>query len=138
MTIENAIRILAAHFGFTPRNATGQSCTPAEDCYGPGGMVEVEGEGYCYGEGVRLSYDGEGYDILSDSEADTAWDAALESYLEECVYPELPDNMVHYFDDEKWKRDAQHDGRGHSLSGYDGCEHEVKIDGEWFYLYRQN
>ena len=30
------------------------------------------------------------------------------------------------------------DGRGHFLSGYDGEEHEIKIEGEWFYIYRTN
>ena len=41
-------------------------------------------------------------------------------------------------DEEKWKNDARHDGRGHCLSSYDGHEHEVKVDGEWFYIYRVN
>jgi len=31
-----------------------------------------------------------------------------------------------------------YDGRGHFLSGYDGCENEVSIGGETYYLYRQN
>ena len=50
--------------------------------------------------------------------------------------------MRYYFDDEKWKRDARFDGRGHSLSSYDGAEHyeTVFFDGQNidFYIYRIN
>jgi hypothetical protein len=78
------------------------------------------------------------YAIGTDDEADTAWEAALDSYLEECVYPELPDSMKNYFDDDAWKRDARFDGRGHSLSPYDGNEDEQEHDGETFIIYRLN
>jgi len=81
----------------------------------------------------------EEYAVLDEDEADDAWDAALENYLAECVLIELPENLVQYFDTEKWKRDARYDGRGHSLSSYDGVEHEVRTeDGEYFYIYRTN
>ncbi len=30
------------------------------------------------------------------------------------------------------------DGRGHFMSSYDGEENEVKIDGEWYFIYRLN
>lgn len=30
------------------------------------------------------------------------------------------------------------DGRGHFLSTYDGVEREVKVDGEYYYVYRTN
>ncbi len=66
------------------------------------------------------------YAIGTDVECDDAWDESLDSYLEECVYPELPENMVNYFDDDAWKRDAMYDGRGHSLSSYDGDEVELE------------
>ena len=48
----------------------------------------------------------------------------------------------YYFDEEKWKRDARYDGRGHSLSSYDGAEYyeTVFFDGQNidFYIYRIN
>ena len=78
------------------------------------------------------------YMVLTDAEADEKWEESLDNYLEECVYQELPENFRCYFDDEKWKRDAKMDGRGHSLSGYDGEEHEETINGEDFYIYRTN
>jgi hypothetical protein len=63
--------------------------------------------------------------IGTEDEADDAWEDALDAYLEDCIYPELPRSIQNYFDSEKWKRDARYDGRGHCLSSYDGCETEV-------------
>ena len=83
--------------------------------------------------------DGE-YLVLTDDEADEMWDEQLDSYLDECVLPELPEMARNYFDTKAWKRDARHDGRGHSLSGYDGCEEEVydEEDETTYYIYRTN
>lgn len=78
------------------------------------------------------------YMILTDSEADEKWDESLDNYLDECIYPELPDVAKSYFDDEAWKRDAKHDGRGHSLSTYDGNEIELNMWGTYLYAYRTN
>lgn len=99
---------------------------------------EVSEERYDHYDMRVFSADGGEYAVANDSEADNAWDQSLESYLEECVYPELPDPLKNYFDDEAWKHDARYDGRGHSLSSYDGKENEVKIGDEWFFIYRTN
>ena len=83
--------------------------------------------------------DGEGeYMVLTDDEANDAWDESLDQYIDDCIIPELPEFAARYFDVEAWKRDAQYDGRGHSLSGYDGEENEIQVDGTWFYIYRTN
>ena len=79
--------------------------------------------------------DGKEYAVGTDSECEDAWDQSLDSYLEECIYPELKGNLANYFDDEKWKRDAKFDGRGHSLSSYDG--NEIELGGD-FYAFRIN
>lgn len=78
------------------------------------------------------------YTILTDSEADDAWDAELESYLDECVLPDLPENMRRYFDHDAWKEDAKKDGRGHALEHYDGEEKEITDPEtkEMFFAYR--
>jgi hypothetical protein len=44
------------------------------------------------------------YLVLTDSEAEKAWDEWLDNYLEECVLCELPEIAKNYFDSEKWKR----------------------------------
>lgn len=86
------------------------------------------------------TYEAEGaeYEVLTDDEAYDKWDEALESYIEECILPELPANLANYFDSEKWKQDAQYDGRGHSLATYDGEENEETIDNVVYYIYRVN
>ncbi len=78
------------------------------------------------------------YRVMTDSEADEAWDESLENYIDECILPEIPEHLRCYFDHEAWKHDAKYDGRGHSLSSYDSEEHEEQIDGEWYYIYRVN
>lgn len=90
---------------------------------------------------AKLQIEDGDYDVLTDEEADDKWDEELDNYIDECIMPEfdrhLP-NMYCYFDDEAWKRDARYDGRGHSLSRYDGEENEEEVDGVIYYIYRQN
>ena len=88
----------------------------------------------------------EDYRVLTDEEADEAWEESLNSYIEECITPEIDKisegagNLSYYitFDEEAWKRDARMDGRGHSLSSYDGHENEETVNGITFYIYRIN
>lgn len=78
------------------------------------------------------------YLVLTDEEAEEVWEQSLDQYLEDCVLCDIPLTLRCYFDSEKWKDDAKQDGRGRSLSSYDGTEHEVKIGNEWIYIYRTN
>lgn len=79
--------------------------------------------------------DGGEYMVLTDDEADQAWEESLDSYIEECIYPEFQnETLKNYFDEDAWKNDARHDGRGHSLNSYDGNEEESN----GFYIYRIN
>lgn len=45
----------------------------------------------------------------------------------------LIDDIDHFIEDA-----ISCDGRGHFLSSYDGEENEIKIDDQWFYIYRTN
>lgn len=83
-------------------------------------------------------YYGEEYIVATDEEADEIEDEYLDNYLEECIYPELPENLRFYFDDDAWKRDARVDGRGHIISTYDGDENYVYVNGTTYYIYRTN
>lgn len=85
------------------------------------------------------------YLVVTDEEADKAWDENLESYIDDCM--EIPDHVKPYFDREAWKKDARMDGRGHCLSGYDLSERQVEVlslshDDQrtmtTYYIYRQN
>lgn len=85
-----------------------------------------------------IEYGSQEYLVVTDSEADELWDESLDNYIDECITPELPEAYRYYFDDEAWKRDARMDGRGHSLSIYDGDENEQTIDNDTYYIYRTN
>lgn len=78
------------------------------------------------------------YLVLTDDEADERWEESLDSYIDDCILPELPGNLQNYFDSEKWKNNAKYDGRGHSLSSYDGNEYEEKVNGTMYFIYRIN
>lgn len=83
-----------------------------------------------------FSYGSMEYLCLNENEADIAQDDRLESHIDECL--DIPEDIMCYFDREKWKSDAKMDGRGHILASYDGDEHEVEVNGEWLFIYRQN
>lgn len=75
--------------------------------------------------------------VLTDSEADDAYERQLDNYINECL--EIPDHIRNYFDEEKWKHDARIDGsRGQSLSSYDGDENYESTNEGTFYIFRTN
>jgi hypothetical protein len=80
------------------------------------------------------------YLVLTDEEADDAWDESLDNYIEEAVLHEIPERYRAYFDSDSFKEDCKIDGRGQSLSPYDGEEnYEVDPESkEGFYIYRTN
>jgi hypothetical protein len=82
-----------------------------------------------------VSIGGREYRVMSDDDADAAFDDYLESMLDEGGM--VPGADGPYFDRAAWKKDAAMDGRGSSLASYDGDEHEFCVDGsDWYYLYR--
>lgn len=83
--------------------------------------------------GDEWKVDGATYRVLTDDEADAALDEYFEQLLDDgCI--EGADSP--YFDRDAWKKDAETDGRGHSLAGYDGEEHELNFGD--LYAYRVN
>ena len=90
-----------------------------------------------YGDS-HYEYGNQEYQVLTDSEADNLWDEYLDSYIDECILDQLPEAYRNYFDSESWKHDAKNDGRGHSLSTYDGREYEEDVNGTTYYIYRKN
>lgn len=74
------------------------------------------------------------YRVLTDNEADQAWDNYLDSLLDDGDV--VPGADSPYFDRDRWKRDARIDGRGHSLASYDGSEHMINLDTETYYIFR--
>lgn len=84
----------------------------------------------------EFDINGETILCLTDSEADARWEEELDHYIDDCVLPEIPEYLRNYFDEERWKDDARDDGRGWAIAKYDGDEHVIEVDGEWFYIYR--
>lgn len=114
-------RALAAHFGLTGALDEQIRQTPYDN-----DVYEVDGE------------DGE-YRVLTSAERDEAIEQAIESYIDECILPELPEAYRNYFDSAAWKRDVLLGGEGDSMiAPYDGSAHEECIDGEWYYIIRVN
>ena len=88
---------------------------------------------------TRFSLGRKEYLVMTDEEADAAWEQALDSYIDDCILDGKDGVLAQYFDRDAWKRDARFDGRGHSLSSYDGDEHEIRLeDGTYLYIYRTN
>ena len=101
------------------------------------GVSKKDIEQSTYDENI-FEFVGQEYLVVTDEEADDLWEQELDSYLEECIYPELTGDLSRYFDDEAWKRDVKFDGRGHSLARYDGHENEETVKDETYYIYRVN
>lgn len=99
--------------------------------------LEEVGDGP-YGYGVSFKYGRWEFAVMTDDEADAAWEESIEYYVDECILPELPEWCQSYFDTERFKRDAKIDGRGHSLATYDGDEHGIvdPVTNSYFVMYR--
>jgi len=92
-----------------------------------------------YGGGEYVEADGGEYRVMTDSEANEAWDESLDSYIDDFIIPEIGnDTLKQYFDIESWKQDARYDGRGHCLNCYDGSEECETVNGIDYYVYRTN
>lgn len=121
----------------------------------------------CYGLTV-FSHGNAEYAIGTDSEADSAcqdyvkdsiWAFKAGFILSQCELPYELEEAIQAFQEDKCEsaNDAllalvekcttlesftqsavSADGRGHSLSSYDGSENEQEHDGETFYIYRIN
>lgn len=113
---DDRVRALAQHLGVKP------------------GQVEEDGL-----EELSVNGGRETYVVMTDKEADDAYERALENYVEDVIMPEIPEAYQMYFDDRRWKDDAYVNGsRGEELNRYDGVEHMETVDGVDYYIYQTN
>jgi hypothetical protein len=91
-----------------------------------------------YGDN-RYTCGGATYRVLLDDEADDAETAYWESYIDDAVINQIPDDLQSYFNRDQFVADMKrYEPRGR-IAGYDGCENEYSApDGEWYYIYREN
>lgn len=77
--------------------------------------------------------------ICTDEAADYLCDEELDNYIDDCILPEIPENLHCYFNDDHFKEDALlNDGRGHIISSYDGYEREISYKDIDYFIYRIN
>ena len=72
-----------------------------------------------------FTFEAEGRDwmVLTDTEADNAFDEAVENYVYDCM--DIPSNIMPYFNMDAYKKDVRMaEGRGPLLAFYDGEERE--------------
>ncbi len=113
---------------------------------------EVEEVDYAPGRDNVFRVGDAEYRVLTDGEADEAWDQELEWFMDEFLLQGVHERVHCYFDRDRCKDDLRIDGRGHCLSRYDGCEidlpnmvevlsgppDEYEPSGETLYAYRVN
>ena len=90
----------------------------------------------------EVSVNGQSLLVLTDDEADRAYEKYLQNYIDECVLIDIPERYHSYFNEEKFIDDAKMEkGRG-DLADFDGYENGPfwKIKGYEFkeniYIYR--
>lgn len=78
--------------------------------------------------------------VLTDDEADKAFEDYMKIYIDECILNQIPENLHRYFNEEEFIEDSKSmDGRG-VLASYDGYEMgPCRLDDESdhdIYIYR--
>ena len=91
----------------------------------------------CFGDST-FAHDYIGWRVLTEDEAEAAFEKALDNILDDVILPNLDEALQCYFDRDAWKRDAQYDGRGHHLNYYDRKEYNEVVNGTSYYIYRVN
>lgn len=72
------------------------------------------------------------YEVLTDQEAE----CLFKEYIEDYVVPLIPNDLQEYFNISKYVKDNNSD-RGAYLNYYDGYEHEKRINGTMYYIYKK-
>ena len=81
----------------------------------------------------EFEYDPETYLVLTDREADEKFKEKIEDDINNIVFADIPKQYQSYFDAESYIKDVElSDGRGPTISSYDGQEHEES----GYFIYR--
>jgi len=76
------------------------------------------------------------YLVLTDGEADELAEDRIDSYIDECVLPDMEGALACYFDRERFISDNM--DRANELATYDGKEDYEEINGTTYYIYQTN
>lgn len=78
------------------------------------------------------------YRVLLDDEADDAETEYWESYIDDGVINQIPQELRQYFNRDQFVEDMKrYEDRGR-LASYDGCQNEYRAPDDWYYIYREN
>lgn len=92
----------------------------------------------------EVSTNGQSLLVLTDDEADEAYEKYLQNYIDEVILTDIPEKYHYYFNSEKFINDAKIESGREELAEYDGYENGPfwKIEGYEFkeniYIYRMN
>jgi hypothetical protein len=105
------------------------------------GVALEEIDESCDGDSLECDSEPGRYLVCDDGEADERFEQHIDEQIDETVLPEIPEAYREYFDREQYTSDQVDNinaggGRGAALASYDSQEHEVKIDGEFYFIYR--
>lgn len=74
-----------------------------------------------------------------EKEREEAFEKAVESYIEDVIFPDLPEIGQRYFNIKSFVHDAELNGeQGGFLAPYDSEENEIKYRRKWYFIYRIN
>lgn len=89
----------------------------------------------CSSDENTFEYKDETYLVLTEDERELWLDEYISNHIEDYIYTSIPQCYWQYFDSESFKEDNRGDA-GSWLSSYDGVEHEIEVDYETYYIYR--
>jgi hypothetical protein len=72
------------------------------------------------------------------SEINDAQMQATENYIDECVLPDIDENIHQFLDMDRMIEHYSQDGWAHILGSYDGEGYEIKVNGETYHICRTN
>ena len=76
----------------------------------------------------EMDIDGATYRFIHDSEIENAFKEYMESYIDDCVLPEIPEYLQAYFDSESFISDTRINDGYSIFASYNGNHEEV---GSW-------
>ena len=89
--------------------------------------IEMDDDSYEYTEEAKENYVERRKDEVKDDPVGFLRDFGMEESIKDFID-----------EDDFIEGVIESDGRGHTLSSYDGNENEILFDDEWYYIYRTN
>ena len=89
--------------------------------------IEIDDDSYEYTEEAKDNYVERRKSEVKDDPVNFLKDFGMEESIKDFID-----------EDDFIEAVIEADGRGHTLSSYDGYENEVSFDDEWYYIYRTN